>query len=263
MLERHREIYRMLVDRENPNKTPFEISALETKIQTATEALWRTGEILLDRPAVESEVRGMLHYLSNVFPHVLVSMPDRFRQSWEWAFPGETVPPLPRLTFGSWVGGDRDGHPFVTTDVTRSALESLRAAAIGVLREHLTSLATQLSITDLGQPAPARVYEQIAMFERSVPQDMAREPWRRCVHTMIERLPQPGIKTADVRTYNRSWELAYDLRFLGDALRECGASAVARDHVAPLEYLAECFGFTARPWIFDRTAPSTIARSVN
>ncbi len=242
VLERHREIYRMLVDRENPNRTPFEIDALETRIQTATEALWRTGEIHLDRPAVESEVRGVLHYLVNVFPLVLLTMPDRFRQSWSWAFPEAKLPALPRLTFGSWVGGDRDGHPFVTTDVTGAALESLREAAVGVLRAQLTNLASQLSLTDLAQAAPARVYELVEMYERKAPEGMMREPWKRAVLAMIERLPKAGA-APDVRTYNRPWELVYDLRLLGDAMREAGSAAIARDHVAPVQYLAECYGF--------------------
>ena len=65
-----------------------------------------------------------MYYISHVFPGVLPLLSERFRASWEWAFPGVEPPPEPRLTFGSWVGGDRDGHPFVTTAITRHALEA-------------------------------------------------------------------------------------------------------------------------------------------
>src|SRR6185369_9661886 len=88
VLERHREIYLMLVERENSTRTPMEQATLERRIQTATESLWRTGEILVDRPDVDSEIRSTLHYISNVFPSVLQLMSERFRQSWEWVFPG-------------------------------------------------------------------------------------------------------------------------------------------------------------------------------
>src|SRR5579884_848589 len=137
VLERHREIYLMLVERENPTRTPMEQQALQRRLEDALERLWRTGELLLERPDVESEIRNTLHYVSSVFPGVLQLLSERFRLSWEWAFPGSAPPIEPRLTFGTWVGGDRDGHPFVTTEVTRYALESLRASALGVLRDSL------------------------------------------------------------------------------------------------------------------------------
>ena len=135
VLERHREIYLMLVERENPTKTPMEQQALQQRLEDSLERLWRTGELLQERPDVESEVRNTLHYVSNVFPGVLQLLSERFRLSWEWAFPGTEPPVEPGLSFGTWVGGDRDGHPFVTTQVTRYALKVLQARTLAVLRE--------------------------------------------------------------------------------------------------------------------------------
>jgi phosphoenolpyruvate carboxylase len=223
VLERHREIYLMLVERENPTKTPMESAALAGRIQTAIETLWRTEEIYLDRPDVESEVRAVLHYFTHVFPGVLRLMAERFRQSWDWAFPGSAAPAAPRLTFGSWVGGDRDGHPFVTTEVTKSTLESLRTGTIAVLREHLSHLAHQLSISD---PLPSNIAGE-------TPQGM--EPWREHVRTMVARLGHSGYRTAS--------ELGQNLRALSDALNGIGAHAIVRDYVAPVEALVRAFGF--------------------
>ncbi|MBZ5582713.1 MAG: phosphoenolpyruvate carboxylase, partial [Acidobacteriia bacterium] len=185
VLERHREIYLMLVERENTTKTPMEQDSLRERIETAIERLWRTGEILLERPAVESEVRNTLHYLGHVFPGVLQLMSERFRQSWKRAYPGAEPPAEPRLTFGTWVGGDRDGHPFVTTEVTRYALEALHAEASLVMRQQLESLAERLSLTDSAQPAPPALRERIARYGQSV----GDEPWRQWVHLMAARLP--------------------------------------------------------------------------
>ena len=81
VLECHREIYLMLVERENFPRTPLEEAALERRFHTAMEGLWRTGEMILDRPDVDSEIRGTLHYVSNVFPDVLQLMSQRFRES--------------------------------------------------------------------------------------------------------------------------------------------------------------------------------------
>ncbi|MEO5924350.1 MAG: phosphoenolpyruvate carboxylase [Bryobacteraceae bacterium] len=240
ILERHREIYLLLVERENPIRTPMEQATLQRRIQAAIECLWRTGENLLTRPDVDSEVRGTLHYMANVFPSALQLMAERFEQSWDWAFPGSTPPAPPQLTFGTWVGGDRDGHPFVTTEVTQAALESLRAQAIGVLRDQLETLAANLSVSDVLKPAPARLYEQLAMFRGGAE---TNEPWRRFVQLMVQRLPNPGREIPNASTYGRAWELEYDLQFLTATLQEIGAQSIAQDQVLPVRRLVEAYGF--------------------
>jgi phosphoenolpyruvate carboxylase len=243
VLERHREIYLMLVERETMLRSPLEQTALDRRIETAIEALWRTGEMILDRPDVDSEIRGTLHYICNVFPGVLQLMSERFRQSWEWVFPGEEVPTTPRLSFGSWVGGDRDGHPFVTTAVTRAALESLRRNALDVLREYLSSLAAQLTISDAIQPAPSWFTQQLAQFDRDLPAGRSSEPWRRFVHLMIQRLPRGDQGDPQARVYARPAELEHDLRLLASALEEIGAQAIAREYVVPVQALVDAYGF--------------------
>jgi len=209
VLERHREIYLMLVERENPTKTPMESAALTERIQTAIETLWRTGEIYLERPDVASEVRAMQHYLTHVFPGVLRLMAERFRQSWEWAFPEAPVPAPPKLTFGSWVGGDRDGHPFVTDRVTWETLKSMKADTETLLREQLAALAHHLSISD----------------------SSGREPWRERVRNMADSLHgnDAGLETR--------------LKMLARSLDKVGARAIVRDHVDPLLTLVAAYGF--------------------
>ena len=98
VLDRHRELYLMLVERENPTSTPMEQESLRRRLETGLERLWRTGEILVERPGVESEVGNTLHYVASVFPSVLQLLSERFRRSWEWAFAGSEPPPEPRLT---------------------------------------------------------------------------------------------------------------------------------------------------------------------
>ena len=112
VLERHREIYLMLVERENPTRTPMEQVALQRRVRAAIERLWRTGEILLDRPGIDAEIRGNLHYLGNVFPEVLQLMWERFRQSWE-CFPGRRAARSSSAYFRELGGG-------ATATVTRS-----------------------------------------------------------------------------------------------------------------------------------------------
>jgi len=252
VLERHREIYLMLVERENPTKSPMEQEALRRRIETGLERLWRTGEILVERPGVESEIGNLLHYISSVFPDVLQLLSERFLGSWEWAFPGTEAPAEPRLTFGSWVGGDRDGHPLVTAETTRHALEALRAQALAVLRQHLHRLAGSLSLSDMMQAAPGGLYERISSCSAMLGERAERllrqypgEPWRQWVHLMLARVPEPGDPRPMEHLYSRAEELEFDLEFLADTLHQTGAGAIAVAEVAPIERLAAVYGFHA------------------
>ena len=248
VLECHREIYLMLVERENTTKTPMEQQALQRSLEDSLERLWRTGEILFERPSVESEIRSTLHYISQVFPSVLQLLSERFQQSWNWAFPGSALPPEPRLSFGTWVGGDRDGHPFVTTAVTRHALEALRGCALRVLQESLESLAGRLSLSEAVQSTPPAVYERIANYAAMIgsdatPHEYQDEPWRHLAHLILARMPNPGDPRPPAYSYRSPHQLREDLQFLGNTLRQVGAERLLVSEVAPVERLVAAYGF--------------------
>jgi phosphoenolpyruvate carboxylase len=248
VLECHREIYLMLVERENPTKTPMEQQALRCRLEDSLERLWRTGEILWERPSLDSEIRSVLHYIGHVFPGVLQLLSERFEQSWRWAFPGSAPPAEPRLTFGTWVGGDRDGHPLVTAAVTRHALQALRGCALTVLREALETLAGRLSLSKAVQPAPPGVYERIAKYaaltrEDGTPREYQDEPWRQLVQLILARLPLARDPRPPAHCYRLPGELRQDLEFLGDTLRGVGAERLAVSAAGPVARLAEAYGF--------------------
>jgi phosphoenolpyruvate carboxylase len=238
VLDRHRELYLLLVERESPNRSPMEQATLRERIEAGLERLWRTGEIFFERPDVDSELRNVLHYLTSVFPDVVDLVWERFRQSWLWAFPGTEPPSEPRVTFGDWVGGDRDGHPFVTTEVTRRTLEALHAGALAVLHQRIESLAGRLSLSDALQPPPPALAARIALYRgalddagRALVDRYAGEPWRQMVHLI------------GLRNYARAVELEDDLRLLRTSLEEVGAGRIALDEVAPVARTAATFGF--------------------
>ncbi len=99
----------------------------------------------------------MIYYLQEVFPSVLNDVDLRLRQAWTDAgYHADTlVSPrtLPRIRFGTWVGGDRDGHPFVTADVTRETFRELRRATLQVLHNAVGAVSLQLTMTRHEQKA--------------------------------------------------------------------------------------------------------------
>ena len=155
MRERHREIYQNLVTSEYPKFTNREKSRLKTKITAALESLWRTGEIHVTRPDLNMELRNALYYLREMFPSVLSRLDGHFTEAWRDAGFSmeklEKADATPRLTFGTWIGGDRDGHPLVTPEVTERTLGDLRDHAFILLRKELKELAFHLTSSKKSQ----------------------------------------------------------------------------------------------------------------
>lgn len=158
VMEQHRELYLILVERENQMFTPTERQHLDDRLKSILERLWRTGETLLEKPTVALERASLMHYLCNVFPHAVERCDRNLLDAWTVANwdPAQIQDPAkwPRIRFGTWVGGDRDGHPLVTTKVTRESFRELRKNALGLLNRRLQSLRAKLSLSTLLQSPP-------------------------------------------------------------------------------------------------------------
>ena len=250
VLDQHRQLYLLLVQLENTMWTPAERHELREEIKTALERLWRTGEMFLDKPTVEMERAGVLHHLVNVFPEALRRVDRRLREAWEAVGldPRQIDHPgiLPRLRFGTWVGGDRDGHPLVTPEVTAHSLDDYRLHGLGMLRDHLQELGASMSLSVLLQEPPAVLTEVL----REAGHEVGREPWREFVNLMITRLPLTegagarGLVLDDrPGTYRHSSELERDLRLLRESLLSIGARRLVAADVDPLLRVVEVFGF--------------------
>ncbi|MEQ8820822.1 MAG: phosphoenolpyruvate carboxylase [Sumerlaeia bacterium] len=252
VLHTHRQIYTLLLDLENQMWTPAERQEIHRRIKGALERLWRTGEIRLDKPDVASELDNMLHYLKEVFPPSLQRLDLRLRQAWAAADldPALIAEParLPRLAFGDWVGGDRDGHPLVTAEVTRQTLAKLRSTALAVLQQHLNTLVDHLSLSQAMHDAPLRFLDRLDELLVRFPETGRRfasrfkaEPWRQYAALMMARVT--STQQDRPKGYARAEELVDDLVFLRESLKEVGAHLIADLEVAPVERLARTFGF--------------------
>jgi phosphoenolpyruvate carboxylase len=260
VLVHHRALYLLLVKRENQMWTPLEQQSIREELKRVLELLWRTGEIFLEKPDVLSELRNIIHYLRNVFPEALPVLDRRLLQAWEAVGfePGLLREPqrLPRLVFGDWVGGDRDGHPFVTAEVTRNALGELRLNALTLLHQRLTGLSARLSLSGRLQPVPpalvARISEMAGLLGEPGQRAMRRnpdEPWRQLLNLMVARLPVDMSHAETARLddgpgrYREATELAADLGLLHESLVAIGAGRLADSEVQPLLRTVQSFGF--------------------
>lgn len=260
VLDQHRALYSLLVDRGRDQHSAGDAEMMRERTVAALERLWRTGEILLEKPMLADERRNVLHYLRDVFPSVLPQLDSRLRHAWKaTGFDPNLLRDeenLPRIRFGTWVGGDRDGHPGVTADVTAETLERLRANGLVVLRRELTRLAEKLSLSEWMQPLPAslvasrdKIAELLGPRARPILTSNSGEPWRQYVELLIERLPveiaphQVSQLSAASGNYCFAQELAADLHALRDSLIEVGAERLADSDVRPVLRAVQVFGF--------------------
>src|SRR4051812_14360152 len=154
---------------------------------------------------------------------------------------------------GSWIGGDRDGNPFVTADALRRATNRQAAAAFGHHLQELVCLRTELSMSDrLVTPTPELYH--LSEASRDDSPFRADEPYRRALngiaarlaataHAVLGRIPGPVAETPALPPYDSPDELRADLDIVDASLRSHGAVALADDRLLRLREAVEVFGF--------------------
>ncbi len=260
ILELHRELYLLIVQRENRMYTHIEQEEIRHEIKLALYRIWKTGEIFTEKPDVSSELRNVLHYLTNVFPEVLPIVDRRLRQAWQnLGFDPKLIQSAaskPKMSFGNWVGGDRDGHPFVTDKVTLETLETLRLHAFIVISRKLSTLVKQLSFACTYKECHWKMRERIDSMLVELGSDGQEafhrnegEVFRQFLSLIIAKLPidsHRGHATAlneHAGCYRFANELMTDLELLHFALTDYGARSIAQQDITDTIRLVETFGF--------------------
>jgi phosphoenolpyruvate carboxylase len=256
VLSIHRELYLLLVKRENSMWSTEERKVLYQEIKALLERWWRTGEVYLRKPDLQDERNNVMHYFTQVFPNALHLSDQRLRSAWtslglqpEYLRYAEH---FPLLQFGSWVGGDRDGHPYVTAELTSSTLQLHRQAALRILREGLSRLASKLSLSIYTNPIPETfldlIHQMVDTLGKEGEKARDRNPYEPCrqfinlVLVKLDRTIQDQWEKEGTY-YRRPEDLKTDLRSLRDALIEMGAERIVNDLLFPVERQLQCFGF--------------------
>lgn len=260
VLEHHRELYLLMVQRENSMYTAKEMENIRHNIKQCLYRLWKTGEIFLEKPDVPSELRNIMHYLINVFPEVIPVLDRRMLQAWEdLGFDKQTIYDLeawPKVSFGDWVGGDRDGHPLVTDQVTAETLTTLRLNAIVVIRRKLIDLVKHLSFTASSENVDPALKDRLHELKNELgtrgEEAYSRnrgEAFRQFINLMVTKLPvdtRRGHATEIMEypgCYLNSKELLADLKLMQKAMLAHGAKTIARDDIHGTIRAVETFGF--------------------
>nr|MCU0367931.1 phosphoenolpyruvate carboxylase [Cyclobacteriaceae bacterium] len=256
VIEIHRELYLLMVQRENTSLSKSEQYIIKENIINLLERWWRTGEIHLEKPDIKDERANTIYYLSKVFPKVLEISDQQIKSSWiEMGMnPTKIKNPdlFPKINFGSWVGGDRDGHPFVTPGITQETLLLHRKAALSIIQSRLSILAKRLSVSAISNAVPFSLSEAITKKSSALGESGAKainrnqyEPWRQYVNLLLAKLEntQADNITDSNSYYKSAAALEEDLKFLREILIENGMKGLSEDLLFPIERTIKCFRF--------------------
>lgn len=247
VLDRHRAVIELLAAR---GRQPAE--AIEHALRREVLILWRTNELRLAKPTVADEIENGLTYFRSTF---LDAIPRLYAEIEDGVGPGTRLPPFLRVA--SWIGGDRDGNPHVTAEVTEHAVAQQAAVVLAHYLTEIHALGAELSLSSRYTAASPELQ---ALAARSPDRGTSRdeEPYRRALVGIYARVAATaraldldadarGAAAAQARPYRAAAELAADLRVLATALADDGAGLACDGRLRSLRRDVDVFGFHLCP----------------
>ncbi len=245
ILEIHRRIYRRLVDLETQRWTPRERTRLIDDIRNEIDLLWLTGELRLERPSLDDEIAWGLQFFRDSLFDAVPQLFEQFVEARALCLPDVGGNVRPCVHFHSWIGGDRDGNPNVTADVTARALAAGRLTALACHQEGLRLAAQRLSVSARIAQVPAKA---LALLQPLISGD-ERLSQRNPGELFRQALTAIAGKVANTATgqggYAEPYALIRDLQAVHQALADSGAARLGEHYLRPLIWRVEVFGFRA------------------
>jgi phosphoenolpyruvate carboxylase len=229
-----------------------EARLLEDEITAEITALWQTDEVRVQRPEVTDEIRmGLDHYPMSIFeslPKVYAEIRDAFREVYDLQLSASEIPEV--LSFGSWIGGDRDGNPYVTVESTTDALQRARNTILGHYISEIQRAIEQLSSScrqvGVSPELDAKLNEYTARMGEE-PTHRGRisptERHRRFLSYMSERLRRTRNEDLTADSYRSADEFETDLQLLYRSLVRNRGENIAALVLDPLARKVRTFGF--------------------
>jgi phosphoenolpyruvate carboxylase len=253
ILDRQLAIARLLVERDRTALAREEEAHNEQALRREIDLLWQSRMLRLVKPTVRDEVEYALGYHKSTFLLEVPRLAADFEDLLDRELPGSEpwqLPPLVRI--GSWIGGDRDGNPFVDRDVLVYAVRKQSLLVLDHYLEQVNELGAELSISS----GMARVSPQLADLAEASPDRSRRradEPYRRVLVGIYARLAATAERlggqaplrhpAAEGTPYARPEELLTDLETMSASLVQNGGVLIAKGRLRALIHAVRAFRF--------------------
>lgn len=249
ILKKYRKIYLTIFKKENPIWTPEEKALLREDIVNEIQKLWHTGDIFLERPTVEEEVSNGLYYFRETFYPIIPKLYSTLKRSIEKFYPDRDIHLPPLLKFGSWIGGDRDGNPNVTPELTRWTIKTHRDLILSLYIQSLQELIGSLSQSTTKVGVSEELLSSLERDARSMP-DIGQlvfnrnpyEPYRQKLSFVKIRLEATREEKTG-RAYRSPAELIEDLHIIRRSLVSNKGMRTAGIEIDGFIKRVEVFGF--------------------
>jgi phosphoenolpyruvate carboxylase len=252
VLDREIEVAELLAERDRARMTPHEEARADEAMNRAVLTLWQTSLLRREKPTVIDEVANGLSYYDHTFfrelPLVYAEIEDQLA-AFDPAWNNTELKSFVRM--GSWIGGDRDGNPFVDAGVLRETVRMQSKRIVDYYLDELHLLGAELSLDLARVSISKQLQELIDRFP--VSPRRAAEPYRRAVVGIYARLVAtargfgqevlPRHAVSEAAAYPSSAELLADLDVLYRSLHANGSAVLARGRLRALRRAVGVFGF--------------------
>ncbi len=247
-VEKLSRIFAILRALDERHPLPGDVELARDRLAAAVQELWGTDELRAVSPTVLDEVRTGLVYFTSTLVNVVPTFYRELEAAVSDAFPDSRIDVPPLLSFGSWIGGDRDGNPNVTPAVTGETLALMRTACLRLLQHRVSDLASRVSLSARVTGEPDELEALLADGRERFPKladGLARrhpeEPYRRVFALISERIR--ATRKQNDAGYGDPDELLGDLRLVESSLRAHRGGFVAAGDLRDVIRIVEVFGF--------------------
>lgn len=254
-----RKVSTLLQEYNDPGTGAKQKARLKEDIRSYIVLLWQSDETRDRKPTVMDEVRNSgIYFFENTLFDVVPDIYQQLHEALRETYPGHEFQIPTFLRYGSWIGGDRDGNPFVTNQVTEEALRTQSEAILkhyNVLVDALYHLLSpSIHRTDVSQELMDSLNEDRALVpkqEMEVLDRFATEPYRQKLIMMFRRLratrkqnsrPWSEFK-GSARAYQNVGQFLHDLHLIRDSLHQNQGKRLAHGTLERLIRSAQVFGF--------------------
>jgi len=253
VLEIHHRIYMLLRQLEKDRTTPHERDMLKQQVKNEIDLLWLTGEIRLEKPSVQQEISWGMHFFKESLYEGVAQLYSELERVLKTYYPDQEFNIPAFFQFGSWIGGDRDGNPFVTTDVTEHAVIQSAKATLQHYLAELKKIGSYLSISSHSVELPEEFHNKLnAILESTGESENIKtrnpgEVFRQIVYCIVKRLTanlyQLSTNSKQNIAYASVSEIATDLRVIEDGLIAAKCESLCINYIRPFRHAVEAFGF--------------------
>lgn len=241
-------ITNLLIKKERGLFSINEHHSINQKLKTEITLLWQSNEIRFSKITIKDEVMRGLFFFSNSIYKILPGFYNSLQNSFSESFNPKSEIQNPIFKFGSWIGSDRDGHPFVTEEVSKETFNIHRREIIKLYLNELNDIYERLSISgkvkSVNQALIQSVGRDRKLLKVSVTDNKLREPtetYRAKLYLIYKKL-ENSIEQKGI-CYKNPGEFISDIQLIADSLLANQGELIYEDMIKPLIIRVKTFGF--------------------